>query len=73
MPQPIRPSPKDYSGGREMNDERVFAITMAYDAFRLCLGVNPKNHSHIDVIEWIVKMNEVTKKRPNVEKVAKKL
>jgi hypothetical protein len=34
-------------------EPRVFAVTMAMDAFRLCIGMKPRNHNVEDVIRWI--------------------
>lgn len=30
-----------------------FAVCMATDAFRLCLGINPRNFTVDDVIRWL--------------------
>lgn len=32
---------------------RDHAITMAYDAFRLCIGSEPKYHTMMDVVRWM--------------------
>lgn len=32
---------------------RVFSVTMAYDAFRICIGMPTKNHPPKDVMRWM--------------------
>ena len=32
---------------------RDHATIMAYDAFRLCMGQEPKNHTLVDVVRWM--------------------
>ena len=38
---------------RTRNPE-VFAVCMAFDAMRLCLGKQPRNFSRDEVIRWLV-------------------
>lgn len=30
-----------------------FAVTMGMDAFRICIGLKPRNHSLEEVIRWM--------------------
>lgn len=38
---------------RTTNDPHVFAVCMAWDAFRLCIGMKPKNFTADEVVRWI--------------------
>lgn len=40
-----------------------FMITMAMDAFRLCIGNKPRNHSLEDVIRWM-RLAEIRRIKP---------
>lgn len=35
------------------SDPRQFSVCMATDAFRLCIGVKPRNFTAEEVIRWI--------------------
>lgn len=35
------------------SEAKIFSITMAYAAFRYCLGGNDKTHTIKDVIRWL--------------------
>ena len=38
----------------ERNDEaKDFSIVMAFEAFRICLGLRPRNHSPEHVLLWM--------------------
>ena len=34
-----------------------FAVTMGMDAFRICIGHKPRNHSLEDIIRWMGAMS----------------
>lgn len=36
-----------------MSDHRVFAVTIGMDAFRIAIGVPPRNHSLDEIIRWL--------------------
>jgi hypothetical protein len=36
-----------------MNEARDFSIVMAYEAFRICLGLPTRKHSPADVLRWM--------------------
>lgn len=42
-----RPAPVSAS------EPQIFAVTMAYDAFRICIGAPTKNHPAQDVLRWM--------------------
>jgi hypothetical protein len=35
------------------SQSQIFAVTMAYDAFRICVGLPTKNHPPQDVVRWM--------------------
>lgn len=39
-----------------MSDGQRVAICMAFDAFRICLGGEPKNFTRRQVLNWIRRM-----------------
>lgn len=36
-----------------MTEAKDFAIVMAYEAFRICLGLPTRKHSPADVMRWM--------------------
>lgn len=36
--------------------DRQFAVTVAMDAFRLCIGLPPRNHQQREVVRWMEAM-----------------
>ena len=38
--------------------DREFIVTLAMDAFRLVMGIKPRNHDAEEVIRWIRMMQE---------------
>ena len=41
-----------------ISDARPFAVTMGMDAFRIAIGIKPRNHTLEDVIRWLKAMAE---------------
>lgn len=41
-----------------------FVITIAMDAFRLCIGAKPRNHDIEDVIRWMRLISRARKDQP---------
>jgi len=39
--------------GRDISNPSEFSVCMATDAFRICMGIDPKNFSADEVIRWI--------------------
>lgn len=37
----------------KMSDHMQFAVCMAYDAFRVCLGIKPTKFTKAEIIKWI--------------------
>lgn len=37
---------------------REFAVTMGMDAFRIAIGIKPRNHTLADIIRWLTLMSE---------------
>lgn len=45
--------PKLMLGDREAHDRHEWAFSLAFDAFRICMGMAPKHFTREQIISWI--------------------
>lgn len=43
-----------------LKDPREFAVCMGMDAFRLCLGMKPRNFTRKQVIDWLTALSSTS-------------
>ena len=42
---------------RQTQNAAEFAVCMGMDAFRLCIGLKPRNFTRDDVVRWLTAIN----------------